>query len=153
MSIFAFHPLCSSSSNLQVCRMRRGVSRSWPSTPTRCEASTSSLQMSTSRNWRARLRTTAVQSWRGWSGLLSPLQWTDTLRSLGSFQIYKDCTVRNAVYKKNQFLLKCDHSKSFLKYCNNCSHGRVTALSFPVTLRLRCQRLSYFSPQKTDIMT
>lgn len=118
----SLRPFRSSPSTLQVCRMRRGVSRSWPSTPTRCEASTCSLQMSTSRNWPPRRRTTAVQSWRGWSGLLSPLQWTDTLRSLGSFQICNDCTIRNAANKKDQFLLRL-----LLKCCNNCSLRKVSS--------------------------
>lgn len=79
----------SSSSDLQVSLMRRAVSRSWPFTPTRCEASTCSLPTSTSRNWQQRLRTTAVLSWRDWSGLLSPPPWTDTSRSLGTFKYAK----------------------------------------------------------------
>lgn len=69
--------------NLQASLMRRVVSRSWPSTPTRCETSTCSIMMSTSQNWLLRPRTTAVPSLKVWSGLHSPPPWTDTSRSVG----------------------------------------------------------------------
>lgn len=86
-SLLLFLTLRCSSSDLQACLMRRVVSRSWTSTPTRWKASTCSPRTLTSRNWQPRRRITAVPSSRGWSGQLSLRPWTGTLRSLSSFSV------------------------------------------------------------------
>lgn len=91
--------------HLQVYRTRRAESRSWPSTPTRCAASTCWPPTSTSPNWRLRPRTTAAPSWRVWSGPPSPRPWTGTSRSVS-------CATYSVSLKKRSYGCMCENLQS-----------------------------------------